>query len=98
MHTVKDLRDWTRDGLQRRLGQKVGETLYNFARGIDDRPLAGIQPRKTVGAEVNWGIRFEEEPQVAKFLTDLAAEVAKRMRDAGAVGRTITLKVRRLAA
>ena len=94
VQTVKDLRAFTCDGLQRHLGTKVGETVYNFARGIDDRPLAAIQPRKSVGAEVNWGIRFEHDDQVAKFLADLAAEVAKRLHDAGAYGRTITLKVR----
>ena len=90
--TVADLRAWPLDRLRTHLGNKVGETLYHFARGEDDRPLASLQPRKTVGAEVNWGIRFEEEAQVVKFLGDLATEVAGRLRAAAARGRTITLK------
>jgi len=94
IRAVRDLRQRSCEELQSVLGQKVGENLYHFARGKDDRPLVSVQPRKTVGAEVNWGIRFEEESQVHKFLNDLAAEVARRLQEAGAAGRTITLKVR----
>jgi len=93
IRTMRDMRQHNCEELQRVFGQKVGENLYNFARGKDDRPLVSVQPRKTVGAEVNWGIRFEEETQVHKFLKDLAAEVARRLQEAGAAGRTIMLKV-----
>jgi DNA repair protein REV1 len=39
--------------LQSQLGTKMGQTLYNFSRGIDDRPLITHQQRQSVSAEVN---------------------------------------------
>lgn len=39
--------------LQEKLGTKIGQTLYNFSRGIDDRPLLTNQLRQSVSAEVN---------------------------------------------
>lgn len=39
--------------LQTKLGTKMGQTLYNFSRGIDDRPLITNQQRQSVSAEVN---------------------------------------------
>jgi DNA repair protein REV1 len=39
--------------LQEKFGKKTGETLYKFARGIDNRPLAVNQPRQSVSAEVS---------------------------------------------
>jgi DNA repair protein REV1 len=39
--------------LQSKLGAKMGQTLFNFSRGIDDRPLLTNQQRQSVSAEVN---------------------------------------------
>lgn len=51
--------------------------------------------RRSVGAEVNWGVRFESEGDAAKFLQTVAEEVAGRLREAGLRGRTLTLKIKR---
>jgi len=37
--TVKQLREISLQTLQRWIGRKHGETLFHFARGIDDRPI-----------------------------------------------------------
>lgn len=39
--------------LQALLGNKTGESLYNFIRGIDKRKLEPHKERKSVSAEVN---------------------------------------------
>lgn len=54
-----------------------------------------LQARKSVGAEVNYGIRFTTEAEAEKFLDDLAGEVSSRMRAAGVKGKHLTLKVKR---
>lgn len=54
-------------------------------------------PRKSVGAEVNYGIRFAALADATKFIGELAQEVEKRMAICGAKGRTITLKIKRCA-
>jgi DNA repair protein REV1 len=52
-------------------------------------------PRKSVGAEVNYGIRFSEHSDAVAFIRDLSEEVEKRLAIAGARGRTVTLKLKR---
>lgn len=40
--------------LQQELGEKTGESLYSYARGIDKRKLEATKPRKSIGAEITW--------------------------------------------
>lgn len=41
------------------------DTFPIFQRGLDDRPIRGTnEVRKSLGAEVNWGIRFEKLEEV----------------------------------
>ncbi len=42
--------------LQSKLGAKMGQTLFQFSRGIDDRPLTTYQQRQSVSADVNASI------------------------------------------
>ena len=65
-----------------------------YARGIDERQLEPNVKRKSVGAEVSWGVRFKDESDALKFLDDLAMEVSKRLKEAQVKGRTVTLKVK----
>ena len=51
----------SRERLQRVLGPKTGLSLWQYAHGKDDRSVEAPKVRKSVGAEVNWGIRFEGE-------------------------------------
>lgn len=51
--TCGDLVKVSRGALQACLGEKNGQTLYNFVRGIDPRPLTPHQERRSVSAEVN---------------------------------------------
>lgn len=54
-------------------------------------------PRKSVGAEVNYGIRFESLVAAHRLLDELSQEVERRMNLAAAKGRTVTLKLKRYA-
>lgn len=88
-----DLKDISMAILQREFGKKIGENLYNYARGIDDRPLTFSQIRKSVSAEVNYGIRFSEFAEVETFLRQLCGEVHSRLMDLRRTGKGITLKL-----
>jgi DNA repair protein REV1 len=50
---VGDVKKIALHQLQTKLGTKMGQTLYNFSRGIDDRPLTTNQQRQSVSAEIN---------------------------------------------
>ena len=80
--------------LKKEFGPKLGQSLYNYCRGIDDRPINFEQERKSVSAEVNYGIRFDNLIEMEKFLGQLSDEVAMRLVKSGNLkGRQITLKV-----
>jgi len=52
-----------------------------------------MQETKSVGAEINWGVRFNDNKDAEHFLTNLCTEVSLRLQGCGVQGRTITLKV-----
>lgn len=50
---VGDLLAFTKNQLKQAIGEKTGEMLYNYARGVDNRELEMDGVRKSVSAEVN---------------------------------------------
>ncbi|KAJ6508013.1 hypothetical protein C8R47DRAFT_1209023 [Mycena vitilis] len=79
--------------LSEALGKKTGEKLYNAIRGIDDTPLSSDKQRKSVSAEINYGIRFESNEAAETFIFRLAADVGERLKAVKMLGRSITLKI-----
>ncbi|XP_012142918.1 rev1 DNA directed polymerase isoform X2 [Megachile rotundata] len=79
--------------LQKEFGKKTGEMLYNMCRGIDNSKLNLEHVRKSVSAEVNYGIRFDNNEEAVDFLKKLSQEVCNRLSKANAKGRCITLKL-----
>ncbi|XP_001352803.3 DNA repair protein REV1 isoform X1 [Drosophila pseudoobscura] len=75
------------------VGKKLALTLYENCRGIDTRPLVYEQKRKTVSAEVNYGIRFTNNSECETFLRQLSAEVTTRLTDIKRKAKSIGLKV-----
>ena len=95
LRTVADLHASSKTILKTEIGVNAGALLWDFAHGRDSRRVEPPKPRQSVGAEVNWGVRFETPEDPANFLSSLAAEVSSRMEQAGVRGRTITLKMKR---
>ncbi|ORE05133.1 DNA repair protein [Rhizopus microsporus var. microsporus] len=91
VQTVSDLKNMSLQELKSKLGQKLGQTLYNFARGIDNRPLTVKQQRQSVSVEVNWGVRFESEENEKAFVHDLCQELSSRLVKYNSRGRMITI-------
>jgi DNA repair protein REV1 len=54
--------------LMRKLGTQTGAALWQHAHGIDDRQVEGPKARRSIGADVNWGVRFDDDADVDKFL------------------------------
>lgn len=92
LKTCADLQQMPLSKLQQEFGKKLGETLHQYCRGIDHKPLAYDKVRKSVSAEVNYGIRFTEEHELDAFLDQLCNEVHNRLNEISAKGKTITLK------
>jgi DNA repair protein REV1 len=50
---LRSLAGESKSALQRALGDKSGERVWNAIRGIDERALESDKPRKSVSADVN---------------------------------------------
>lgn len=93
VNTVGDLLSIDLMTLQSWFGEKTGRKLFEFSRAKDDRPLKSEQDRKSVGTQISWGVRMATQEQVAAFLTDMSAEVCKRLAEIQMIGSRITLRV-----
>ncbi|CAN1763570.1 DNA repair protein REV1 [Linum perenne] len=93
IQTCGQLRLISKGSLQSDFGAKTGEMLWNYSRGVDNRSVGVTQESKSIGAEVNWGVRFKALEDSYRFLADLCKEVSLRLQGCGARGRTFTLKV-----
>ncbi|MBQ9640443.1 MAG: DNA polymerase IV [Bacteroidaceae bacterium] len=87
------LRDWSLEGLTREFG-KAGQMYYNFARGIDERPVEPVQLRKSVGCETTFERDIYRRSAVVIELYHLAEELLRRLKAHPFRGYTLTLKVK----
>lgn len=95
---VKDVRELSKDKLMTTLGPKTGEKIWDYARGIDRTEVGDQVVRKSVSAEVNWGIRFVTQEQADEFVQSLCEELSKRLVNERVKGRQLTMKIMRRAA
>ena len=95
---VKDVREVTKERLITTLGPKTGQKIWEYASGIDRSEVGEQVVRKSVSAEVNWGIRFVTQDQADEFVQCLCEELQKRLLNEGVKGRQLTMKIMRKAA
>ncbi|KAF2102024.1 DNA repair protein [Rhizodiscina lignyota] len=95
---VQDIREVSREKLTTALGPKTGEKIWEYARGIDRAEVGDVVVRKSVSAEVNWGVRFENQEQVDEFIESLCGELMKRLLKERVKGRHLTMKIMRRSA
>ncbi|KAK4130466.1 DNA repair protein [Trichocladium antarcticum] len=95
--SVRDLRQTSKEKLVSLLGPRTGEKLWDYARGTD-RTEVGEQPiRKSVSADVNWGIRFVSQEEAEEFVRNLCKELERRLLNEGVKGKHLTMKIMRRA-
>ena len=87
------LRARDKDFLVRHFG-KTGAIFYNFARGVDDRPVEPSRMRKSVGCEETYRENVTRAEALEQRLPLLAEELAGRLARSGFRGNTLTLKVK----
>ncbi|KAI9886601.1 MAG: hypothetical protein M1823_001578 [Watsoniomyces obsoletus] len=95
---VKDVRGLSKEKLMSVLGPKTGEKIWEYSRGIDRTEVGSQVERKSVSAEVNWGIRFENQAQADAFIHSLCGELHRRLLEQRVKGRQLTVKIMRRSA
>ncbi|WP_138007471.1 DNA polymerase IV [Halalkalirubrum salinum] len=92
IETAGDLATADRDTLVERFGSRGGE-LYDRARGEDDRAVTPTGDPKSLSRESAFTQATEEAEAIKSKVKALAADVAERARERGALYRTIGIKV-----
>ena len=89
----KQLREVPLSALTREFG-KMGKVFYDFARGIDHRPVITEWVRKSVGCERTFAEDLTTYEEMQLQLTPLAAELVRRLEKNQFRGRSLVLKVK----
>ncbi len=91
--TIADLREQSLAALEQRFGSH-GQGLYNFSRGIDERPVRTHRERKSLGQERTYAQDLARLEEMDKELEQLGRRVAEGLIRRELKARTVTLKVR----
>jgi DNA polymerase-4 len=94
IETVADLAAQPERRVTAVLGVGVGGHLHRLARGIDTRPVVVDHSVKSIGHEETFPRDLVTHEELGPELVRLADAVSSRLRGAGVVGRTVTIKVR----
>jgi len=94
LHTVADIAHTPLDTLRRALGDNAGPALYALAWGRDSRPVTSTRRERSIGADETFSFDVDDPAYIHRELLKLSDRTAARVRAAGMVGRTISIKVR----
>ena len=82
------------DTLRRALGDNAGPALHELVWGRDTRSVVPTHRERSIGADETFSYDVDDPAYIRRELLKLSDRTAARVREAGMVGRTITVKVR----
>lgn len=91
--TVRDMRALAREELVALFG-KVGDALYDRARGRDTRAVSAREVPKTISRETTFHRETTDPVEIRAMLHYLVERAMKTVREFGLVARTVGLKIR----
>lgn len=91
--TCGDLQQFSKDELMQAFG-KFGNTLYLFARGIDERPVESRRIIKSAGAEITFPEDYLDIELIKEALFNQAKRVCDRLKRKNIKGKTIVIKLK----
>jgi DNA polymerase IV len=94
LRTVADIAHTPVETLRTALGDGTGTHLHQLAWGRDERAVVRQQREKSIGSDETFGHDVDDPVVIHRELLRLSDRTAARVRSAGLVGRTVTLKVR----
>ena len=93
IHNGLQLRECSSEMLVRQFG-KVGLLYYDFARGVDLRPVEAVRIRKSIGCEHTLEKDIHVRSSVIIELYHVATELVERLQQKEFRGNTLTLKIK----
>lgn len=92
--TVGELADTPLPVLRRALGEAAARKLHELANGIDPRAVVTQRDDVTIGRETTFEEDVSDRERLRGVLLRLSDDVGSRLRRAGVLARTVSIKVR----
>jgi DNA polymerase IV len=94
LHTVGDIANTPVETLRRALGDSAGPHLHDLAWGRDPRHVEPLRRERSIGSDETFEFDADDPAFLHRQLLKLSDRTAARVRAAGLVGRTVSIKVR----
>jgi DNA polymerase-4 len=94
IHTIAELAVLDETALCRLVGRSAAAQLHALASGLDERGVVADRAVKSIGHEETFATDRHDTAPLHREVVRLSDSVGARLRAAGVVGRTVTLKVR----
>ncbi len=94
LQTVGDLAEAPPGMIRSALGDAAAAHLHELAWGRDSRAVVPEHVEKSIGAETTFDTDVDDLATIRRTMLALAGKAAGRLRQAGQVGRTVSIKVR----
>ena len=94
LRTVADIAHTPLDTLKRALGESAGSHLHALAWGRDPRGVEPVRRERSIGSDETFPYDVDDPAYVHRELLKLSDRTAARVRAAGMMGRTVSIKVR----
>ena len=94
LRTVADIAHTPVETLRRALGDVAGSHLHALAWGRDERTVVRETREKSIGSDETFSHDIDDPVVIHRELLRLSDRTAARVRAAGMMGRTVTIKVR----
>ncbi len=92
--TVADTTCLTTEDLAAMVGKAAGRQLFCLSRNLDPRPVQVGRRRRSIGSQSASGLRTHRAEDVDAILVAIVDRVARRMREAERIGRTVVVRMR----
>jgi DNA polymerase-4 len=94
LHTVADIAHTPLQTLRRALGETAGPHLHDLAWGRDPRRVEPVRRERSIGSDETFDFDVDDPAYLHRQLLKLSERTAARVRSAGLMGRTVSIKVR----
>lgn len=94
LHTVADIAHTPVDTLRRALGDSAGPHLHDLSWGRDPRGVEPVRRERSIGSDETFEFDVDDPVRIHRHLLKLSDRTAARVRAAGMMGRTVTIRVR----
>ncbi len=93
IYTGLDFRNLERDKVEKLFG-KLGRSLYQYTRGVDNREVISERVSKSIGCEYTMSTDLKNKDEIRAELAKVAPECFRRIRRHELCFKTISLKIK----